>query len=142
MQAALKVIHSSRLYPLHNGQATLRYVGYKYPESQWVGLLNKNHACTTKLTEIGRIILEAEATGPLYELEQKLLTMAKLYGANIVLIDYLKSIEIKSSNEIINPNVTGLDNNRIKNDKNNNKKNRLEINNCVHICGRCQRFDE
>jgi len=116
MQTARKIVHSSQLYPLHNGQAILRYVGYRYPESQWVGLVDKHHTYSTKLTEIGHIILETEATGPIYELEQKLLTMAKIYGANVVLIDYLKSFEVK--NAVIK-----------------------KLNSGVQICGRCQRFD-
>lgn len=116
MQAAKQIIHSSQLYPLQNGQAMLRYIGFKYPESQWVGMMDENHSYETRLTEIGHIILEAEASGPLYELEQKLLIMARQHGANVVLIDYLKSFEIKNKNE-------------------------MKISNCVQICGSCQRFE-
>ena len=116
MQPMMQIIHSNQLFPIHNGQATLHYVGYKYPESQWAGLLKESHFYETLINEIGHITLKAEADGPFYELERKLLLMAKNHGAHIVLIDYTKSFELK----------------------NNDGK---RLNNHVYIYARCQRFE-
>ena len=116
-QAAKHIIYSSQLYTLENGQALLRYTGFKYPESQWAGLMDETCSFEARLTEIGHIILEAEASGPLYVLEQQLLMMARQHGANVVLIENLKSIEIKNKNV---------------------EKPRKR----VQISGRCQRFDQ
>ena len=117
MQVAKQIIHSSQLYTIENAQALLRYTGFKYPESQWAGLMNVTYFSEARLTEIGHIILEAEASGPLYELEQQLLIMARQHGANVVLIDYLKSIEIKN-------------------------KNAVKTSNRIQISASCQRFDQ
>jgi len=116
MQPMMQIVHSNQFYPIHNGQASLHYVGYKYPESQWAGLLKESHSYETLIREIGHITLRAEADGPVYELERKLLIMAKRHGAHIVLIDYTKSFELE----------------------NNDSK---RFNNHVTIYARCQRFE-
>jgi len=112
----MQIVQSSQLFSFNNGQARLRYVGYKYCESQWVGLLKKSYFFESRMTEIGHISLQAERVVPLDELEKKLLLTAKNHGAHIVLIDYLKSFELKKSG-----------NNRFIN--------------CVNIYARCQRFE-
>ena len=116
MQPVMQIIHSNQLYPIHNGQALLHYVGFKYPESQWTGLLKETHAYETQIKEIGHITLKAVADGPVYELERKLLVMAKNHGAHIVVIDYTNSFELKNTDS-------------------------TRLNNYVTIYGRCQRFE-
>lgn len=93
MQLAKHIVHSNQLYPHSNGLIQVRYVGQKYPESQWAGLVDKAPSHVTTITEIGRITLEAEGIRQLFDVDRHLLTIAKRYGAHIVLINSLKAFE-------------------------------------------------
>jgi len=93
-QIMFQLIHTRQMFSLRNGQVMLRYAGFKYPESQWVVILKHRHCDAARVTDIGHIILQAKNLEPICELERKLLLMCKLHGANIVLIDYLKSLEL------------------------------------------------
>jgi len=112
----MHIVQTSQVFSFNSGRARLRYVGYKYCESQWVGLLTESYFFESSMTEIGYISLQAECAVPLDELEKKLLLTAKNHGAHIVLIDYLKSLELK----------------KIGNNK---------FINSVNIYARCQRFE-
>ena len=116
MQKAKQIVHSSQSYPLPDGLAMLRYVGLKYPESQWTSLFETTPHNTTNMAEIGHITLEAEGAGVMHEVERKLLSMARRHGAHIVLIDFIKTFQLK--------NKAGK-----------------PVNKGVHIYGRCQRFE-
>ncbi len=116
MQAQTQIIHSKHSCPLANGSAKVRYKGFKYPESQWAGLVDEAPEHVTAMTEIGRISIEAEGTGQLNDIEHQLLNMARIHGAHIVLIDFLIIYRIKRDSS-------------------------KQFSNCVHISGRCQRFE-
>ena len=116
MPAVTQIVHSNRFYPLQNGLAQFRYVGLKFPESQWAGLLEEAPRHVTRLREIGHISVMAEGTGEFYDIERQLLSMAKLHGAHMVLIDFFKCFEKK------NPTAD-------------------QACNRIHIYGRCQRFE-
>ena len=116
MRTAKNIVHSNRLYPLQNGLAQVRYVGLKFPESQWAGLMDEAPAHVTKITEIGHIFVEAEGIGELYDIERQMLNMAKQHGAHIVLIDFIKNYELEGT--WVNQPNSG-----------------------IHIYGRCQRFE-
>ena len=116
MQPMTQIVHSNQQCSIHNGQATLHYVGYRYPESQWAGLIKESHAYEALIKEIGHITLKAESDGPVFELERELLLMAKSHGAHIVLIDYTKSFELQNCES-------------------------KRLNNHLYIYARCQRFE-
>lgn len=96
MRGTNRQIRSSLRYPLQNGQVDVRYSGLKYPQSQWTGLLNERYVHGSSMIEIGRLMFDAKVTGPMDELEQKLLNSASYYGANILLVDDLTEFILAS----------------------------------------------
>lgn len=94
MSNTMPIIHSNQFYPMSNGKAVLSYVGHKYPESQWAGMVGTTPDYATSIKEIGRITLRAEGTGPMYELENKLLSMARIHGAHMVRIESTELFEV------------------------------------------------
>lgn len=90
----MHLIYNSQFFKLNKNSAIFQYIGYKYPESQWAGLLEEVHSCDIHSKETGYITLFIEAFVPAHKIENKLLAIAKIHGAHIVVIENVKSYKL------------------------------------------------